>query len=205
MKTLKSIFILLFLLSTNAWAQDYNTTIKSQLSSSSKLIKKQAPKNAVSLELLGRGLFYGIGYDRRITREVSLGAAFSYASSFSNPGVIYSQIQITSIPLYANYYILNSGQDRFVATGGVNMMSVQATVGFDSSQMNSSSESAESEEVPLFSDFEVKAGAMFAIPQVGLGYEYGAKNGFLLRTNIYGMYLVGKVLPFVGLSAGYAF
>jgi hypothetical protein len=190
-------------------AQEYRTQINKTHKNEGRIYKKEIPKNAVSLELMGRGFLYGIGYDRKISNDIAVGASISYVMISLNPGVAKSRFQTLSLPLYGNYYFYNKSRHKLVATGGLNLFAFEAKAGLNdglqaelSSSSDSDTESQNSINIP---ELELSGSGLLPIPQAGIGYEYSAKNGFLARANLYGMYAVGAFIPWVGVSAGFTF
>ena len=66
-------------------------------------------------------------------------------------------------------------------------------------------ENSDSQSMINIPELELSGSGVLPIPQVGIGYEFAAKNGFVARTNLYGMYAVGAFIPWIGVSAGFAF
>lgn len=131
-------------------------------------------KNAMSLELLGRGLLYSFDYDRMVTDNLAVGAGASHYSISSGDASAGAWI----IPVYANYY-LTGGNSRWFATGGANLIFASGNVGDDAKVSGSG-----------------VAGVL------GAGYEYRADNGFLFRAAPY--VFVGKTSgAWLGVSLGY--
>lgn len=132
-------------------------------------------RNGMSLELLGRGLFYSFNYDYLLTDHLALGAgAANYSMSSGS-----SSASAWIIPVYANYY-LTGGKHRWFTTAGANLIFASSTVGNDSRVSGSG-----------------VAGVL------GGGYEYRGENGFLFRAAPY--VFVGKASgAWLGFSFGYA-
>jgi hypothetical protein len=131
-------------------------------------------RNAMSLELLGRGFLYSFDYDYMVNNDLAVGAGVSHYSISSGD----SNASALIIPIYANYYF-TSGKGRFFATGGANLMFASGNIGDDS-----------------------KVGGSGVAGVIGGGYEYRADNGFLFRAAPY--VFVGKASgAWLGLSLGY--
>jgi len=131
-------------------------------------------RNAMSLELLGRGFLYSFNYDYMLTGDLAVGAGLSHYSVSSGD----SNASALIVPVYANYY-LTSGKGRFFATGGANLMFASGSFGEDS---------------------KVSGSGIAGV--IGGGYEYRADNGFLFRAAPY--VFVGKASgAWLGLSLGY--
>lgn len=131
-------------------------------------------RNAMSLELLGRGFLYSFNYDYMVNNDLAVGAGVSHYSVSSGD----SNASAWIVPVYANYY-LTSGKGRFFATGGANLMFASGSIGDDS---------------------KVSGSGIAGV--IGGGYEYRADNGFLFRAAPY--VFVGKASgAWLGLSLGY--
>lgn len=132
-------------------------------------------RNALSLELLGRGGLYSLNYDYLLRDDLALGAGLS-TYSISAGG---SNASAWIIPVYANYYITGQKHRLFV-TGGADVIMASGNLSSDA-QFNGSG----------------IAGVF------GGGYEYRGDSGFLFRAAPYVM--VGKSSgAWVGFSLGYA-
>jgi hypothetical protein len=139
--------------------------------------------NAVSFELLGRGLLYSLDYDRQVTDEVAIGIGYSQfgQGEYDKNGVHYDAIHITVIPVYLNYYLENSGTQRWYITGGLDFVS--GTISSNG-----------------FSDTGSGVGIV-----AGGGYEYRSDSGFLFRATPYIVASTGGARLWGGLTFGYAF
>ncbi|MCC2679033.1 MAG: hypothetical protein K0R29_1609 [Pseudobdellovibrio sp.] len=169
---------------------------------------KRMKKNIIQLELLGRGVFYGLGYERMVTPEISLGTSLSYTKINLNPYFIETEFQVITMPLYMNYYV-NPGRHNFVLTGGLTVFSIEAKARFNDATtvaLNEYQDSNPDGNVAPFSFEEIEAttSGVIALPQAGMGYEFRGTSGFMTRANLYAFY-VGKIVPFLGLSVGVAF
>ncbi len=167
---------------------------------------KKYKKNILQIELLGRGIFYGIGYERMVSQEIGVGASLSYTKFNFNPFFIDTEVQVITVPLYMNYYT-NPGRHNFVLTGGLTAWHIQAT----SRVSDSLSAALDDQNDPngttnpyAFDEIEFTASGTFAVPQAGMGYEFRGSSGFITRANMYAFY-IGRILPFFGLSVGVAF
>jgi hypothetical protein len=160
----------------SAYAATNNADAPNQVATTANenMDSKELRKNAMSLELLGRGFLYSFNYDRMLTDNVAVGAGISHYSIGS--GDVSAGAWI--IPLYGNYY-LGSGNGRFFATGGANVILASAGAGDD----------------------RVSGSGLAGV--LGGGWEYRADNGFLFRASPY--VFVGKASgAWLGISVGYA-
>src|ERR1035437_9102883 len=81
--------------------------------------------NAISVELLGRGIAYSINYDRVVSPEIAVGIGFETLSvgASNDNGTQYSAATITIIPLYLNYYLSDNDGSRWFVSGGIDIIS----------------------------------------------------------------------------------
>jgi hypothetical protein len=131
-------------------------------------------RNAMSLELLGRGLLYSFNYDYLLKDNLALGAGASHYSISSGDASAGAWI----IPVYANYY-LTGGNHRWFATGGANLIFASGNVGDD----------------------KVSGSGVAGV--LGAGYEYRGDNGFLFRAAPY-VFVGKASGGWLGISLGYA-
>jgi hypothetical protein len=166
------VLIVLSQISANAAEPSPNLQSQSDQTPSSTEMRR----NAMSLELLGRGMLYSVDYDYQLTNNLALGAGASHYSISS--GSVGASAWI--IPVYANYYLTDSTSgSRWFATGGANLI-------FASGQVDG--------------DSKVSGSGIAGV--LGAGYEYRADNGFLFRAAPY--VFVGKASgAWLGLSIGY--
>ncbi len=157
----------------NASAADETTTPPAvETQSTSRML----PRNAVSLELLGRGILYSLNYDYLIQDNIAIGAGFSNITLSAGT----SSASATFIPLYGNYYF-TGGNHRWFGTGGMTLIHTTGKI-----------------------DSESKVSGTGLAAIFGAGYEYRGDSGFLFRINPY--LFVGKARGvWLGTSLGYAF
>jgi hypothetical protein len=132
-------------------------------------------RNAISVELLGRGGLYSLNYDYLLRDDLAVGAGVS-TYSISSGG---SSASAWVIPVYANYYLTGQHHRLFV-TGGANMIMASGN---------------------LNGDNQISGSGLAGV--FGGGYEYRGDSGFLFRAAPYLM--VGKESgAWFGVSLGYA-
>jgi hypothetical protein len=165
-----------------------------------RLEKKTAlAKNAFGVEMLGRGLGYSFQYDRSLTPEFGFGAGLSYIQLGLEPGVGKAGTSIYTVPIYGNYYPVGRVH-RALLTAGVTIL--QASGGFEASLSELVGPlSTEAGDADVSLDF----GAQATIPtfNFGAGYEFRSQSGLLFRTQGYGIVLLDKVFPWLGVSFGF--
>lgn len=166
-------------------------------------VKRTYRKNVVQVEALGRGFFYGLSYERMVSPQASLGIGFSYAVAHSSIGFFDTTFQVMSLPLYFNYYT-NPGRHNLVFTGGVNILAFEAKVKTNDTQIAALGVDNEEYTYSL-GEAEFKGSAVIPVPQAGMGYEYRGTSGFMTRTNLYAVYVINRIVPWLGFSVGVAF
>ena len=208
MKILLTLMVLMSAIISHAqdqYAASTDTpTVNTKYISRSKTIRK----NILQVEVLGRSIAYGLSYERAFNLDVSVGAGFSYVSTSVNPAFVETKVQIIQVPLYVNYYAF-SGIHNFVLSGGLNLMDIQMKANLSDAVKQAAASndpnSAGSPDLLNMPDLNVSASAFFPIPQISAGYEYRSHSGFLARANMYGMYILGNVVPWIGLGLGVNF
>jgi hypothetical protein len=141
--------------------------------------------SALYVEMGGRTLGYGVGFDRVISDDLAVG--FGVGGS----PLIYTDVEGTSagvnatlIPAYINYY-LNEDAGSLFLTVGATFVSGSVT------DLKARFSGTEFPSTPV-------------LPTFGWCYENRGDQGFLFRVSGYGIY-GKKLLPWVGFSFGYAF
>jgi hypothetical protein len=111
--------------------------------------------NAISVEALGRGMYWSVNFDRMMSDNFAIGVGFSYATASGGSSAV--------IPIYLNWY-LSTGDSRPYLTGGFDVLVPTPTVSFLSSTTTA-------------------LGSFAGV--VGAGYEYRGPTGFLFRVAPY--------------------
>ena len=168
-KSLAILSLIMAVGSTSAWAEATRVTYP----------------DAVSVELLGRNMLYGIQYDRVLNDDLAAGFGFGSTATETAVGGDTNQTAFM-VPAYINYYF-SRDQGSLFATAGVSLVTNASRVKGYKSRTG---------------DLEFPSDSV--IPQFGLGYENRSDTGFLFRVTGYG--LVGKkVTPWGGFAFGFAF
>jgi hypothetical protein len=141
--------------------------------------------NALSVEVLGRGLLYSISYDRVATDDLVAGIGIG-SVSLKTAGGTDANASVTMIPFYANYYFTRDGNSLYGTAG--------ATLVSNSSSASSLKSSAGG----------VEFGSSSVLPNFGLGYESRGDSGFLFRVAAYAI-VADNVAPWGGFTLGYSF
>lgn len=136
--------------------------------------------NALAFELLGRGILYGITYDRSLNDQWALGAGFS-AWKVDNEYKTTS-VSVVVIPIYTNYYF-SPERNRGFLTAGLDLVAASVSDKVDNSTLSGS-------------------GGLLVL---GGGYEYRGDSGFLFRLAPYLLAGSGGARFWFGISFGYAF
>ncbi len=135
--------------------------------------------NVVGGEILGRGLLYGIFYDRAMSDVTAAGFSFGTVSNSLGSTALL-------IPAYFNYYFAKDESSVF-ATGGITLLAnANSVVGTS----------------PKVGNVTFSSGAV--IPTAGLGFEDRGDAGFLFRATAYAM-ISSNLSLWAGFSFGYAF
>ncbi len=139
--------------------------------------------NALSFELVGRGLLYSFAYDRVLNERLAAGVGVGSVSTTSVGGV---SVSATVIPVYVNFYFSESAGSLFVTAGAALVASASTLA-----NLTSSAGSLQFSSSPI-------------LPEAGLGYEYRSDPGYLFRIAAYGI-LGNSLIPWGGISFGYSF
>jgi len=137
---------------------------------------------AVSIELLGRGLLYSVNYDHLLSRNIAVGFGISYWSLQSSSKGTFNAF---FIPIYGNYY-LSTEPSRLFLTGGLSL--------YSASIENSGTDKG----------VHVTQGSN-AAGTIGLGYEFRGNGGFLFRAAPYVLFDASGAYPWAGISFGYCY
>jgi hypothetical protein len=136
----------------------------------------QAP-NTIYAELGGKGLAYGLYYERLVSGSVGLTIGFS-TWSFS----FFSSIDVTIIPLFVSWYSVGQENHLYV-DAGIDYASLSAEIG----------------------PFGTAAGSG-VIPILGSGYCYRNNNGGLyFKVGPLLLFAPGRVQPWGNLTLGATF
>jgi len=140
--------------------------------------------NTISLNLLGAGILYGLGYSHRFGKSPVLNLGISYYSASASAGDTSVRSSVLIIPAYFSY-LIGDGNHYFEPLGGVDFVSASASV-------SSGAISGQS------SGFGI-------VPIIGAGYRYWPDDGgFHFRATLY-MFIGSSVAVWPGISLGYAF
>lgn len=136
----------------------------------------QSP-NTLYGELGGKGLFYGVYYERLVSGNVGLTVGFS-TWSFS----FYSSIDVTIIPFFVSWYPVGE-EDHLYVDVGADYVSLSAQIGPFGSQTGSG-----------------------VVPILGSGYCYRSNSGGLFfKVGLLLLFAPGTVQPWGNLSLGVTF
>lgn len=138
---------------------------------------------AFYLELGGRGLGYGAGFDRMVSNELSAGVSIGMSPTHDAADNSTGKTA-TVIPAYVNYYLDDDGDTVFI-TGGITF------VANDVKGLKA-----------VYSGVEFPTRSV--LPTIGMAYESRTDSGFLFRLT--GLAVWGQQLkPWVGFNFGYCF
>lgn len=175
-------------------------------------ISAKAPYNrhALSVETLGKGGLYSLNYDYLASYRSALGLGFSYQSIRAHPMISEAQIQLVTLPVYANFYFPIENHRPFLSTA-VTFIKAHATANLDLSEvfagMKLSYASDNNEEQVSVEKADLKMNnsvdVFFAIPSLGAGYEFRTAEGAIFRLQALG-FIHDKITAWGGLSFGVA-
>lgn len=137
--------------------------------------------NALSVEVLGRGIGFSLNYDHVMSDQLVAGFGWGRVATQTDTGV--DAGTVSTIPVYVHYYFLKEQGSPFVTLG--------ATVFTDSSGKTSPT-----------GNFKLPTSSVMA--DLGVGYENRGETGFLFRAAGYGL-LGTSFKPWLGIAFGYAF
>ncbi len=141
--------------------------------------------NAVTAELFGRGIRFGLGYDRVLSDDLAAGFSIGSTNLQTLDGTSVDQ-KATLISPFVNYYFMRDQSSIFITGGAALVTNTDNVKGYKSG----------------LGGLRFTSNAI--IPQAGLGYENRGDAGFLFRMAAYVM-ADDNVIPWVGFSFGYAF
>ncbi|MGK5083193.1 hypothetical protein WDW37_07785 [Bdellovibrionota bacterium FG-1] len=142
--------------------------------------------SAVSVEFFGRGLTYGLSFDRVVSDDLAAGVSLGRVSLNDLAGND-AGVSTMLIPVYANYYFTRDAGSFFATAGATLITNSGEAKGLKATLSG----------VEFTSSTPILA-------QVGVGYENRADAGYLFRVAAYG--ILGKtIVPWFGASLGYAF
>ncbi len=144
-------------------------------------------RNTASLEIMGRGGYYSLNFDRIIVPSVAIGVGFSYtpiADDSSN-----TKMPFYIVPIYSNAYLLGAnGTHRGFVTLGVSLVRNTRP---DRNNLSNS----------FFNPH-----ASFSTPIIaGFGYEYRGWDCLLFRVTPYLIEYNSHLAVSLGASLGLAF
>lgn len=188
-------------LSATAFAQD--TTLKTSLQNPFK-------RHALSVEALGKGGLYSLNYDYLASSKSAIGFGFSYQSIRAQPTVSDAQVELVTLPIYANFYFPFQDHRPFLSTA-VTFLKAHATANVDLSSVFSGVQityaaTPEDHQQQLTIDkadlsMDNSLDLLLAIPSLGVGYEYRTSEGAIFRVQALG-FIYDKLSPWAGLSFG---
>lgn len=173
--------------------------------------RKQYSRHALSVETLGKGGLYSLNYDYLASLKSALGFGFSYQSIRAQPTVSDAQINLITLPVYANFYFPIQDHRPFLSTA-VTFIKAHATANLDLSSVFSgmrltyTSETEDGQELTIDkADFNMnnKVDLLLAVPSVGAGYEYRTSDGAIFRIQALA-FVYDQITPWAGLSFGVA-
>lgn len=139
-------------------------------------IARATMRNDVGIELLGKAVIYSFHYQRMVTTALGLEVGLGALGGGSST----ENTTLIFVPVGAKVYLIPKDGSLYLTGGAV---LVSATVN----------------EGPFSDDASDFYG------QVGLGFEFRSRGGFLFRGAAYGLFAEGAYFIWPGLTVGYAF
>ena len=141
--------------------------------------------NSLNVEVFGRSMRYGLGYDRVLNDDLAVG--FEIGSVNMNTDTdLETDRTATLVSPFVNYYFQQDQGSVFV-TGGAALVTNVSSVKDLKTGLGG-----------------LKLSGNALVPQFGIGYENRGDSGFLFRMAFYGM-IDRNIVPWVGFTLGYAF
>ena len=141
--------------------------------------------NVIGVEAFGRGLLFGVTFDRVVNDDLVAGVAYG-TTSLNDVNGVETGRSTGLVPVYMNYYFSREGGSLFGTVG--------ATFVTSSSNANNNVSNVGG----------VKFSSSPVIPTIGVGFEERSDTGFLFRVAAYGIF--GKsYAPWFGFTFGYGF
>lgn len=142
--------------------------------------------NSIGVEVLGRGLLYGIQFDRVLNDDMAAGIAFGAIATKTAAGLD-SGRTASFIPVFMNYYFAREAGSIYLTAG--------ATIVTNANDLNGLSAN--------MGNLTFTSSAVLGT--VGVGYESRSDNGFLFRVCAYGIIGGSTIVPWGGATFGFAF
>ncbi|MEK6579546.1 MAG: hypothetical protein AABZ55_10005 [Bdellovibrionota bacterium] len=141
--------------------------------------------NSLAIEVMGRGLFWGLQFDRVVSDDLVAGVEWGGTPTKDLLG---NDMNITArvFSAYANYYFTRD-QGSLFATGGVTLISNTNSVNGLTANVSG-----------------VKFTSTGMMPSFGVGYENRSDAGFIFRATGYG-FVLNKIYPWAGMTLGVSF
>lgn len=160
----------------------------------SSVLRKTQPRNYINLEIGGRGGIYSLGFERRFSAQTTLGVGLSHYSLELNPTIAKTDVSITIIPLYANFYFGRNKLNYFVTSGAsLVFLESNANISLNDAlgELTFNFASGESDAVSLTTNSELVSNnstrIVVPLPSIGFGLEYRA-SGALMRISSHSFY-----------------
>lgn len=148
---------------------------------------RQTYPSVMTLEILGRGMLWSVGFDQALSGDMSAGFGIGSVGTTIRGSSTSASQQAWIVPVYFNYYFMPHANSIY-ATGGVNLVTNNNKVKALDAETSG-----------------VEFGSSSVAPTFGLGWESRGDNGFLFRLAGYGILSNSKVAPWVGFTFGFAF
>lgn len=172
--------------------------------------KQSYNRHTLTVETLGPGGLYSLNYDYLVSLKSALGFGISYQSLRANPTVSDAEVQLITLPVYANFYFPFNEHRPFVSTA-VTFIKAHATANVDLSTLFGGMQwsydqgegsqkqtlTVEKADMSLNNNIDV----LVAVPSLGAGYEFRTSEGAVFRVQALTI-IADKIIPWAGLSFG---
>lgn len=141
--------------------------------------------DALSVELLGRGLLWSVNYDRVLSDDLAAGFGFGTTGTKTVVSGVDTNTSAKVVPFYVNYYFMREQGSPFVTGGADILLNASEVKTYKSSVGN------------------VEFNSNTVLPNFGVGYENRSEAGFMIRAAVYGV-IAKDFNPWFGFTFGYA-
>jgi hypothetical protein len=195
-------FIILMGVALSAKAQSRPNLLSRTFTYKPKVEKIFHSDHALTIDLLGRGGLYALGYEYSVSTQVSAGFGYSYLDIKANPVLAEARATVQVVPIYSHIYI-PYGSHRPYFSAGVSLVSVKGQADLQFKDVLNSVNAQQLRDAGISEDAEFKndASAFLAIPMIGAGYELRFRSNSFIRIN-YLAFVADRLNHWGGLTMG---
>ncbi|MFP5520469.1 MAG: hypothetical protein ACLGGX_11240 [Bdellovibrionia bacterium] len=184
--------------------------VSNVLTSNSLASRKTQARNYLTFDLGGRGGIYSLNIERRFSKQATLGIGFSHYSLELNPTIAKTDVSLSILPLYANFYFNNSQVNYFISSGAsIVFLEANADVNLNDAlgELKINLMSSNNENLSVSTNSEISSQnstrIVMPLPNLGFGVEYRS-GGALLRLAAHSFY-TDRFYHWAGFSIGAGF